>query len=449
MSAKINAQLRPLVRPIQALRLDERNARTHDERNLKAIADSLARFGQQKPCIALADGRVLAGNGTVMAALRLGWTELAVVVFDDEDAAAAAGYAIADNRTSDLSRFERDPLLAALAEAEAGGVAPELLGFTDHDLDALRQADSMVHFEFEVARDEARAERRAAEAAAAQPVQDAEPVEPPSAPRSRPGDLWTLGDHRLLCGDSTQAASYARLLGDERAMLLATDPPYLVDYQGGNHPQSWANKDANKDAHWDDYTDPDSGIAFYEQFMAAALAHCVERVPVYQWHAAQRQMLVELAWKKCGLLFHQQIIWVKARPVLGRGHFMWQHEPCLYGWRQGSMPELGRRPEVGASATTFWPIDQVGQQDGIHPTQKPLEIFARPIKWHTKPGEVVLEPFSGSGSQLIAAEQLGRRCRAIELSPAFVDVAVRRWQAATGKRAVRHDGVPFDAVEAQ
>ena len=131
---------------------------------------------------------------------------------------------------------------------------------------------------------------------------------------------------------------------------------------------------------------------------------------------------------------YQTLIWAKSGGILTRSHYLWQHEPCFYGWRKGMMPTKPRRPAT--NATTIWKIDQKGQLDGIHPTQKPLEIFERPIGYHTLPGEIVLEPFSGSGSQIIAAERLGRRCFAMELSAGFVDVAVRRFERATGKEAI-------------
>lgn len=218
-----------------------------------------------------------------------------------------------------------------------------------------------------------------------------------------------------------------------KASLLATDPPYLVDYKGGNHAKSSVNSEAKREKHWDDYVDPDTSVAFFEAYLKTTLAHCKGNIAIYQWHADRRRDLVEAAWKAAGLFVHQILVWVKARPVMGRCHFMYQHEPCVYGWRNKQMPY--RRPP--ANTSTVWPIDQKGQQDGIHPTQKPVEIFARPIRWHTAKGEVVLEPFSGSGTQIIAAEQLERRCFAMELSPAFVDAAVMRWEQQTGKKAKR------------
>ena len=141
--------------------------------------------------------------------------------------------------------------------------------------------------------------------------------------------------------------------------------------------------------------DPESSVDFYTGFLAACLPHCVERVPIYQWHATRRQALVEEAWKRNGLLVHQTIIWSKSRAVLTRSHFLWQHEPCFYGWVEGMMPEKERRPAT--TATTIWPIDQAEEPKGLHPTIKPLEVFERPIGWHTRPGEVVPGAVLGIG----------------------------------------------------
>ena len=230
-------------------------------------------------------------------------------------------------------------------------------------------------------------------------------------------------------------------MNGERSALMATDPPYLVDYRGGNHPQSWANKAKVKDKHWDDYIDPDRASDFFASFIRVALQEALtDRPAIYQWHAARRSVLVEQAWIANKLLVHQQLIWKKSRPVLGRQHFMWQHEPCMYGWVQGRIPAL-RPPN---NATTVWDVNQRGESDGIHPTQKPVELFRRPVEWHTRAGGVVFEPFSGSGTSIIAAEMTGRRCFALEISPAFVDVACRRYQEHTGIAPRRESGEQVD-----
>ena len=270
---------------------------------------------------------------------------------------------------------------------------------------------------------------------------DAEVVpEPPAEPVTRPGDLWLLGDHRLLCGDATDGDDVARLMDGKRAVLMATDPPYLVDYDGGNHPQTWANGGkAGKDPtrHWDAYTDHEHSVAFYESYLTVALEHALATRPVvYQWFGAMRAPIVFEAWERVGLLAHQTLIWVKSRVVLTHSHYMWDYEPCLYGWLKGRQPK--RKPP--AEARAVWAIDSIVEDGagGVHPTMKPLECFRRPIAYHTTPGELIYEPFAGSGTALIAAQQLGRVCYAMELSPAFCDVIVARWERFTGQKAVRH-----------
>jgi len=227
--------------------------------------------------------------------------------------------------------------------------------------------------------------------------------------------------HRLVVGDSTQEEDVTRVMGGQKAALMATDPPYLLNYHGGNHPQSWSNKPDVRNKHWDDYHEGEASELFF-QFLHRALQIALSANPaVYQWHAYKRQALVESAWHRAGLLVHQQVIWVKARAVLTHSHFMWQHEPCFYGWVQGKPPDRRPPPNV----TTVWQIDQQGLE-GLHPTQKPLEIVTRPIGYHTLPGDVIYEPFAGSGTALAAAEATGRVCCAIEKAEAFVAVILER-----------------------
>jgi DNA modification methylase len=318
---------------------------------------------------------------------------------------------------------------------------PEIQGqFDEHALDQLRALEEQVNFEelgLQKLLDELN-EGREDEAKDGNCDPDDVP-DTPAEPISKRGDLWLLGEHRLLCGSSTDAADVVRLMNGEKAVMMATDPPYLVDYTGTNHPQSFERAQAGKDnnKNWDAYKDPETSVAFFSDFIRVALGNALVDAPaIYQWHASRRQALVEEAWTANGLLLHQQLVWVKSRPILTRSHFMWQHEPCFYGWIQGRPPAL--RPPVSGECSTVWTID--GEQDGIHPTQKPVAIFERPITYHTRSGDVVYEPFSGSGSQIIAAERLGRRCFAMELAPEFVDVEVARWERFTGRKAVKVDG---------
>ena len=231
-----------------------------------------------------------------------------------------------------------------------------------------------------------------------------------------------------MCGDSTDPTDVDRLFGSEKAVLLATDPPYLVDYDSGENAATKATRGRTKQR-WDDFHDAESAVEFYRKFLRVALPHLAPNTPIYQWHATIRQHLVMQAWVDAGIHLHQTIVWVKPRGVLGRTHYMWAHEPCFYGWVEGQQQK--RKPP--ANAKTVWEIDC--ENDRIHLTQKPLEVFTRPLEYHTQIGDVVYEPFSGSGSQIIAAERLSRRCFAMELEPHYVDVAIYRWEAFTGEKA--------------
>jgi DNA modification methylase len=397
---------------------DKRNARKHNPRNVGMISRSLQETGFGRSILLAKDGTVLAGNATIEAAAEVGMEDVIIVQSDGTKVIAvqrtdlepgsemATKISLADNRAAELAEWDTD-ILAGLQDDI------DLTQFIfDDELDA-QLAD--LH-------------------GGTEGLTDPDDVpDPPAEPVTQPGDLWLLGDHRILCGDSTKAEDVIRLMNGERSRLMPTDPPYLVDYQGGNHPQSWHNKAEVKDKHWDDYREGD-GPEFFSAFLRVALEHALtDRPAIYQWHATRRQVLVEEAWKQNGLLVHQTIIWFKARPVLTRSHYMWQHEPCFYGWIEGRIPEL----KPPADAKTVWEINQQGESDGIHPTQKPVELVKRPIEYHTRPGDLIYEPFSGSGTAIIAAEQTGRRCYAMELAPEFVDVTITRWEQFTGATAVR------------
>jgi DNA modification methylase len=240
-----------------------------------------------------------------------------------------------------------------------------------------------------------------------------------------------LGDHRLLCADSTNAKDVARLLDGEKAALCATDPPYLVDYTGERPNDS--GKDWTANYREIDIKDADS---FFRRLFRNVISSVAPNAAIYCWHAHKRQALIARVWEDLGILDHQQIIWVKPTPVFGRVFWHFRHEPCLMGWVKGSQP----RHDGDQSVNSVWEIDWEGKARIVgneHPTQKPVEVFARPMRKHTKRGELCFEPFSGSGSQLIAAEQLDRRCYAIEISPVFCDVAVARWEQFTGRKAER------------
>ena len=261
---------------------------------------------------------------------------------------------------------------------------------------------------------------------------------------TRDNQLWRIGEHRLLCGDATRAEDVAMLMGGERAVLFATDPPYAVGYTGGSHPQSWANRGAaNRDKDWsgqyveaknaDVKNAEEAGVELYRGFIAMALKHALVRNAAwYCWHASRRQMMLESIWNEFGAFVHQQIIWVKSRPVLTYSTYLWQHEPCLFGWIRSEKPKT-LRSQVGATAdefpTTVWEVSSSEVETDAHPTSKPCRLFSLPMEMHSELGDLCYEPFSGSGSQLVAAQQTGRRCYAIEKAAPFVAVALERMAA--------------------
>jgi DNA modification methylase len=229
-------------------------------------------------------------------------------------------------------------------------------------------------------------------------------------------------------------------MAGERAVLFSTDPPYSTNYDGTNHPLPWnrraEKKRSNKD--WRDYyhdaVDSVKGIELYDGFIRQAVEHAITpNAAWYCWHASRRQAMLEAVWEKYGAFVHQQIIWVKDRSVLTRSWYLWQHEPCLFGWVRGNRP-----PRVTDTfESTVWVLDtvRVGQAND-HPTFKPIEVFALPMRQHTLPGDVCYEPFCGHGTQIIAGEQLGRRVYGIEINPAFCAASIERWAEATGREPV-------------
>ena len=413
--------LRPLATPIEEMHLDPANARTgHD---VERIAASLAQYGQRKPIVVNRSegGKIEAGNGTWQAARSLGWTHVAAV-FVEDDPMTAVGYAIADNRTAELSRWDYETLRTLLESID-----PEMeTGFAEGELEELLRAAGI-----------APGGEPFGEPADAEPQLD-RAEELAAEWGVAPGQMWRLPsrtegqEHRIICGSSTDADVVQRVMGGERAALFATDPPYLVDYDGTNHPQKWnapAAKKADKNKDWSatykDWDAAEQGVELYEGFIATAVEHAiVENAAWYCWHASRRQAMLEGVWERHGAFVHQQIVWAKDRPVLTRSWYMWQHEPCFFGWVKGKKPKRAVDEWIGS----VWEFPtQTAFEKTDHPTQKPLPLFEIPIRQHTDVGEVCYEPFSGSGTQIVAAENLGRQCRAVEIAPPFVAVALQRY----------------------
>jgi len=406
---------------------DPANARKHSEKNLEAISSSLSRFGPARSIVIDKNGVVRAGNGTLEAARAAGVKKVRVVQADDGELVAvlrsdwtdaeAAGYAIADNRTAELGEWDDEVLRRTIAELK--DTDTEMLDSLGFDGDML---DDLLVDPVDVG---------------AHTREPPEPAEPPAEPMTRPGDLWTLGVHRLLCGDSTSVEDVSRLMDGRLAVLMNTDPPYGIDYvrisDQVHDKQSGRASIENDDLLGSDLQE------FLEASIRAAVPHLAKTAAFYLWHPMLTQGTFFAA--AADILIHRQIIWVKPSLIMGRGDYHWRHELCFYGWQRGNRPPFyGPRNQ-----DTIW---EVGRESGSgHPTQKPIELFERPILNHTKVRQVVYEPFAGSGSQLIAAEKLGRICYGLEISPAYCDVILRRWMEYTGRVPTREsDGARFEIL---
>lgn len=396
-------------RPVGELRTYHRNPRRG---NTGVIARSLTANGQYRPLVVnegTHTGRpleVLAGNHTLMAARDLGW-ETVAVVFVDADDDQCARIVAADNRTADVAEYDDRLLLELLADL------PDLdgTGYDPGDIEALERA-----------------------------LLDAEPVpgegrtdpddvpDAPSDPISKPGDLWLLGPHRLICGDSTNADTYVSLLGDDLSAMIWTDPPYNVAVAGGTHdPRDTKNHGKGPRIENDNMSD----AAFRDFLRSAFSLMCVSVRPggcAYVCHADTEGINFRSAYQEAGFFLHEVLIWVKQEFVFGRSDYHWQHEPILYGWRKGAGHEFyGPRNQ-----STIWNVDRPMRSAMDHPTQKPVALPVIALENSTQRGELVLDPFGGSGSTLIACHRTGRRAALIELDPRYVDVICRRYQEHTG-----------------
>lgn len=374
------------------LSLDPSNVRKHSRRNLDAIKASLRKFGQQKPIVVDAKGIVLAGNGTLTAAKELGWTEIQIVRTELEGVEATA-FAIADNRTAELAEWEEDKLAQVLQSLKVEDA--DLLAATGYDA---AEVDKMSKAE----------------------VTDDEVPEPPAEPITKPGDLWILGEHRVLCGDSTNAQDVERLMDGEKADMVFTDPPYGVKYDGGHATEKRREKLAN-----------DDDVNMYDLPIKNGFMASKDDAPLYLWFADRFAIDVVMGLREAGYEVRCWIIWNKNVAQFGAigAQYKSKHEPCIYAFKRGKAPNWdGPNNEV-----TVWDVarDHVNE---YHPTQKPTELAERAMRNHKV--ELILDMFGGSGSTLIACEKTGRKARLMELSKAYCDVIVKRWENLTGKKAV-------------
>ena len=393
-----------------------RNARTHSDEQVAQIAASIVEFGFTNPILAGSDGVIVAGHGRLAAAQKLGLDTVPVVVLDHLTPIQRRALIIADNRIAENAGWDDAMLRIELQSLQEDGFNLDITGF---DADAL--AEIMAGEETTVD---------------GQTDDDAVP-EVPVTPISRPGDVWELGNHRLLCGDATTPASYEALMADGQADMVFTDPPYNVDYAN-----SAKDKMRGKDR---PILNDNLGDGFYD-FLLAALTPMLERCAGATYIAMSSSELdtLQQAFRAAGGKWSTFIIWAKNTFTLGRADYQRQYEPILYGWPEGQNRHWCGDRDQG----DVWNIKKP-QKNDLHPTMKPVELVERAIRNSSRPGDIVLDPFGGSGTTLIAAEKSGRIGWLIELDPKYVDVIVRRWQDWTGQEAYREaDAAKFNDLAA-
>lgn len=401
-----------------------RNARTHSAAQVVQLVRSIQEFGWTNPLLVDERGVIIAGHGRLEAAKQLALPEVPTIALTGLSAAQKRALALADNQLALNAGWDEELLRLELSELDSAEFDLSLVGFSDEQLTDILSPGVVG-------------------------LTDADDVpDLPVNPVTRLGDVWLLGKHRLVCGDSTEAAAVELALAGAKPHLMVTDPPYGVDY----------------DANWRNEAEGVGGFGNPAKARSGFKSSCAIGVVIndsradwreawsrfqgdvaYVWHASLHTHKAAESLLAVGLELRASIIWAKSTLQISRGHYHWQHEPCWYAVRKGATGHWsGDRKQ-----TTLWEIDRRRSETG-HSTQKPVECMQRPMENNSKPGDAVYDPFLGSGTSLIAAEVAGRVCLSIELHPAYVDVAVTRWQQFTGQLAtLEASGHTFDQVAAQ
>lgn len=389
-----------------------RNSRTHSEEQVAQVAKSIREFGFTNPVLIDGNGVIVAGHGRVMAAKSIGLEKVPCIRLGHLNEAQIRAYVIADNKLAENAGWDEDMLRLEIQHLQSVDFDLSLMGFSDDDLSSLLEDEEQ------------------------QPegLTDADQV--PEAQRvviSRPGDIWTLGKHRLMCGDSTSIEQVHALMGGVMADLLITDPPYNVAYEGGTKDALTIKNDSMSDGDF---------RKFLQDAYRAANAVMRPGAVFYIWHADVEAYNFRGAAKDVGWTVRQCLIWAKSSCVPGMNDYHWRHEPCLYGWKDGAAHYCGS----DRSQTTLLEFNRP-TRNGEHPTMKPVDLFRYQIENSSRQRDAVLDLFGGSGTTMIACEQAGRHAYLMELDPKYCDVIIRRWQEFTGKAAVRDaDGATFDSL---
>lgn len=388
-----------------------RNARTHSDEQVARIAASIREFGWTNPILVDGDNGIIAGHGRLAAARKMGMTEVPTIELSGMTDVQKRAYILADNRLALDAGWDDELLAIELEELKDLNFDVSLTGFSPDEIDGLIDNGEEC----------------------AEESEDAELPETPEEPVTKTGDVWILGRHRLICGDSCTSGAVEQLMQDDRADMYLTDPPYNVAYQGSTKDALTIMNDSMDDAS-------------FRQFLidAFSMADSVMKpgASFYIWHADLEGFNFRGACRDVEWKVRECLVWVKNSLVIGRQDYQWRHEPCLYGWKDGASHNW----YSDRSQTTVLEFNKPAR-NGEHPTMKPVELFRYLIENSSKSGDVILDSFGGSGTTLIACEESGRCARLIELDPKYCDVIVRRWQNMTGKHAVlESSGETFDEL---
>ena len=409
------------------------NAKIHSDDQIARIAGSIREFGFVNPVLIDRDYNIIAGHGRVAAARKLALKDVPCVYVEGLTDAQRKAYILADNKLGELAEWDMDLVAAELEELQALNFDIDLTGF---EMPIIAESPDDV-------------------------VEDI-PPEPPQEPKTKPGQMFRLGRHYLICGDATDPAVVEKLLQGKRVDLLLTDPPYNVDLQNVDRPRS----SNNGTGVLNDHMEFDDFVEFLTKALRNASDHMKDGAAYYVWYAGLHHMEFETGIRNVGFKIHTQLIWVKSHFVLGRNSdYQWQHEPCFYGWKPGDHYFTDSRAESSViedkavrlstlkknelitlceklmgmrDSTTVLRADKPNAAD-LHPTVKPQELLARQIINSSKRDWIVLDLFGGSGSTLLACEQLGRICYMSELDPHYCDVIIERWENMTGQKAELYD----------
>lgn len=388
-----------VYKKINELKPYENNSRTHDESQIKQICESIKEYGWTNPVLIDEKGMIIAGHGRVEAGKKLDIKEVPCIVLSGLTEAQKKAYVIADNKMALNAGWNEELLKTELEKLKELDFDLELTGFNIDELDELFKEDEE---EQEI-------------------VEDDFDIEPPEEPKAKLGDIYQLGNHRLMCGDSTKLEDVEKLMNGNKADMVFTDPPYNVAYEGGSKKREMIKNDK-----MDNFYD-----FLYDTFTNCYLS-MKDGSPIYVAHSELERINFTQAFIDSGFKMSSIIIWAKNNSTFSMNKdYKQKHEPIIYGWKQGG----NHKWEGGNCEDTLWEIKRPSKSD-LHPTMKPIELCARGIKNSSNVNDIVYEPFGGSGSTLMACEQTKRKCYTMELDPKYVDVIIKRWEDYTGKKAV-------------